>query len=177
MYRNNSLKTYLDDLAAKKPAPGGGVGGGLDRGLRLRPLSMACNFTIGKDKYRDVQPQIQSALKEAESLRKRFLSLVDLDVRAYQKVFNSRKAKENIYQKNLIAATRVPLEIAILALKGYGLCPLLRKIANKYLISDVYVGEELLKSCFKSAEFNVIINLPHIKDKSFISQTKKQLPI
>ena len=49
------------------------------------------------------------------------------------------------------------------------------KIANKYLISDVRAGEELLKSCFKSAEFNVIINLPEIKDVSFVNQTKREL--
>src|SRR3989338_8362940 len=175
MYKNSSLKTYLDDLAAKRPTPGGGSAAALTGALGCALLSMACNFTIGKDKYKDVEPKIKSALRETESLRKRFLSLVDLDVRAYHKVFNSRKGKENIYQKNLIAATRVPLEISILALKGYGLCPLLRNIANRYLISDVYVGEELLKSCFKSAEFNVIINLPQIKDKSFISQTKKTI--
>ena len=175
MYKNNSLKTYLDDLAAKKPAPGGGSAAALTGALGCALLSMACNFTIGKDKYKDVEPKIKSALKETESLRKRFLSLVDLDVRAYHKVFNSRKAKENIYQKNLIAATKVPLEIGILAVKGYRLCPLLRKIANRYLISDVYVGEELLKSCFKSAEFNVIINLPEIKDVSFVNQTKREL--
>ena len=175
MYKNNSLKTYLDDLAARKPAPGGGSAAALTGALGCALLSMACNFTIGKDKYKDVEPKIKSALRETESLRKRFLSLVDLDVRAYHKVFNSRKAKENIYQKNLVEATKVPLEISILALKGYGLCPLLRKIANKYLISDVYVGEELLKSCFKSAEFNVIINLPQIKDKNFILRTKKTI--
>ena len=81
-------------------------------------LSMACNFTIGKDKYKDVEPKIKSALKETESLRKRFLSLVDLDVRAYHKVFNSRKAKENIYQKNLIAATKVPAGNRYLGARG-----------------------------------------------------------
>ncbi|MEK6564901.1 MAG: cyclodeaminase/cyclohydrolase family protein [Candidatus Omnitrophota bacterium] len=175
MYKDNSLKTYLDDLAAKKPAPGGGSAAALTGALGCALLSMACNFTVGKEKYKDVEPKIKSALKETEYLRGRFLSLVDLDVRAYQKVFNSRLAKEDVYQKNLIASTRVPLEIGVLASKGYGLCPLLKKIANKYLISDVRVGEELLKSCFKSAIFNVIINLPLIKDKGFISQTKKTI--
>src|SRR3989338_3267816 len=102
MYSNQSLKHYLDDLAAKKPAPGGGSAAALVGATGCALLSMASNFTLGKDKYKDVEPQIKDALKQAERLRKRFLALVDLDVKAYYKVFNSRKGSPVIYQKNLI---------------------------------------------------------------------------
>lgn len=175
MYRTQSLQQYLDALAAKKPAPGGGSAAALVGAVASALLSMACNFTLGKEKYKDVEPQIKETLKHTERLRKRFLQLVDLDVKAYYKVFNSRKGSPGVYQKNLIQATNVPLEICKLAIEGYRLCPLLLRIANQYLLSDVYVGKELLKSCFKSAQFNVIINLPHIRDKKFISQTKKTI--
>lgn len=174
-YQKKSLKIYLDDLAAKKPAPGGGSAAALVGATGCALLSMACNFTVGKDKYRDVEPEITKALKQTEALRKRFLALVDLDVKAYYRVFNSRKGNPKVYQKNLINATKVPLEICALAIEGYRLCPLLSKIANKYLNSDVYAAKEILKSCFKSAQFNVIINLPQIKDISFVNQTKREL--
>ena len=175
MYSSKSLKIYLDDLAAKKPVPGGGSAAALAGALGSALLSMACNFTLGKDMYKDAEPKIRESLKQSERLRKRFLFLVDLDIRAYSKVFKSRRGNPDIYQKNLISASEVPLKICKLAIEGYSLCPLLRKIANKYLISDVDVAEELLKSCFKSAEFNVIINFPQIRDKKFISQAKKTL--
>ena len=174
-YQQRSIKEYLDDLAARKPAPGGGSASALAGALGCALLSMSCNFTLGKEKYKDDQPRIKQTLKQTEGLRKRLLALVDLDVKVYYKVFNSRKGKPDVYQKNLISATNVPLEICRLAVSGYQLCPLLTKIANKYLISDVRAGEELLKSCFKSAEFNVIINLPEIKDVSFVNQTKREL--
>lgn len=175
LYCNQSIKSYLDDLAARTPAPGGGSASALAGALGCALLSMSCNFTLGKDKYKDVEPRIKQALKQSEGLRKRLLALVDLDVRAYYKVFKSRKGSPEVYQRNLISATNVPLEICRLAVSGYKLCPLLVKIANKYLISDVRAGEELLKSCFKSAEFNVIINLPEIKDVSFVNKTKREL--
>lgn len=175
MYCNKSLKTYLDDLAAKKPAPGGGSAAALAGALGCALLSMVCNYTIGKEKYKDVEKEIRKILSQSERLRKRFLSLVDLDVQAYNKVFNSRKGRPAIYQKNLIRATMVPLEVCSLSAAAYKLCPYLRKKANKYLSSDVYVAKELLKSCFKSGEFNVIINLPQIKNKEFVSQAKKIL--
>jgi formiminotetrahydrofolate cyclodeaminase len=201
MYCNKSLKTYLDDLAAKKPAPGGGSAAALVGALGCALLSMVCNFTIGKDKYKDIEREIRKILSQTERLRKRFLSLVDLDVEAYAQVLKSHKpagsglpsdrqshkpagsglpsdrqshkGSHAIYQKNLIRATRVPLEVCSLSAAAYKLCPYLREKANKYLASDVYAARELLKSSLKSGEFNVIINLFHIKDKKFISQTKR----
>lgn len=177
MYSTHSLKTYLDDLAARKPAPGGGSAAALAGALGCALLSMACNYTLGKDKYKSVEKQIKGILKETENLRGRFLALVDLDVEAYYKVFNSRRGSPSVYQKNLKGATKVPLEICTLAVKGHKLCVPLSRLANKYLICDVYVAKELLKSCLKSAQFNVMINIPHIKDKRFTAQTKKKISI
>lgn len=173
MYAAESLKTYLDELAAKKPAPGGGSAAALAGALGCALLSMVCNYTIGKEKYKDVEKEIRKILNQSERLRKRLLSLVDLDAEAYAQVLKSHKGSPAIYQKNLIRATKVPLEVCSLSAAAYKLCPYLRKKANKYLASDVYVARELLKSCFKSGEFNVIINFPQIKDKRFISQTKR----
>lgn len=175
MYSTKSLKTYLDDLAARKPAPGGGSAAALVGALGCALLSMACNYTLGKDKYKSVEKQIKAILEEVEAMRERFLALVDLDVEAYYKVFNSRKGSPSIYQANLKNATLVPLEICTLAVKGYKFCSPLSRIANRYLISDVYVAKELLKSCLKSAQFNVMINIPQIKDKRFTAQTKKKI--
>lgn len=175
MYRDKSLKNYLDDLAAKKPAPGGGSAAALAGALGCALLSMVCNFTIGKDKYKDIEKEIRKILSRSEDLRKRFLSLVDLDVEAYKQVIKSRKDSPAAYQKNLIRATRVPLEVCLLSAAAYRLCPCLRKKANKFLASDVSAACELLKSSFKSGRFNVIINLPQIKDKKFISQTKRTI--
>lgn len=175
MYATKSLKTYLDELAARRPAPGGGSAAALVGALGCALLSMVCNYTIGKEKYRDVEKEIKKILEQTETLRKRFLSLVSLDAAAYLKVFNSHKASFRIYQRNLINATKVPLEICRLSNVAYKLCPFLIKKANKYLISDVYVARELLKSCFKSSQFNAIINFPQIKDKKFISQAKRTI--
>ncbi len=174
-YSSNSIKNYLDDLAAKKPAPGGGSAAALTGALGAALLSMVCNYTIGKDKYKGVEAEIKNILEGSERIRKRFLVLVDLDVEAYYKVSASRKAAEKIYQKNLLGASGVPLEMCALAVKARGFCPVLASKANKYLISDVYVAEELLKSCFKSAQLNVKINLAFIKDENFVLKIKQTL--
>jgi len=174
-YRKGTLEDYLCDLAAKKPAPGGGSAAALTGALGCALLSMVCNYTIGKDKYKDVEAEIKEILKETERLRKRLLFLVDLDIKAYYKVSNSRKGPGRIYQKNLIKATSVSLEICELSARACKFYPALIRKSNKYLISDVHVAKEFLKSSFKSAKLNVIINLPQIKDNKFISRAKKTI--
>jgi len=175
MYASGSLKNYLDDLAEKKPAPGGGSAAALAGSLGASLLSMVCNYTVGKDKYKSVESQIKTILEKTESLRKRFLALVELDIKAYYKVSNSRKGPAKIYQRNLINATKVPLEACQLSVEAYKFCPFLASKGNKHLISDVYVAKELLKSCFKSAELNVKINLPFLKDRKFVTRVNKTL--
>ena len=50
MYNDSSLKQYLNDLAAKLPAPGGGSAAALTAALGASLISMVLNFTIGKTK-------------------------------------------------------------------------------------------------------------------------------
>lgn len=48
MYCNKTLRGYLDDLAAKLPAPGGGSAAALTASEAAALISMVINFTIGK---------------------------------------------------------------------------------------------------------------------------------
>ncbi|MBM3248132.1 MAG: cyclodeaminase/cyclohydrolase family protein, partial [Candidatus Omnitrophica bacterium] len=111
MYRNHSIKKYLDDLAAKKPAPGGGSAAALAAALGAALLSMVANFTVGKDKYKQFEQEIKGTLKKSEKIRKNLLELVDLDVITYNKVAKNKKKSLALYQKSLKEAANVPLKI------------------------------------------------------------------
>jgi len=174
-YVNRTLRKYLDDLAAKKPAPGGGSAAALVGATAVALLSMVANFTIGKPKYRKFQKDIKKSLKESEKIRKKLLELVDLDVITYNKVARNKKKSLTIYQKSLKEATIVPVKITELSFQALKLCPVLARKGNKYLISDVHVAKSLLGAAIKSAIVNVKINLPYIKDKKFVSKIKRQL--
>jgi formiminotetrahydrofolate cyclodeaminase len=83
-YKEESLKKYLDDLAAKLPAPGGGSASALTASLGISLISMVVNFTLGKPKYAKYENELKTILEESEKLREEFLNLVDLDVVAYK---------------------------------------------------------------------------------------------
>ncbi|MDD5045064.1 MAG: cyclodeaminase/cyclohydrolase family protein [Candidatus Omnitrophica bacterium] len=152
MYKNKSLKKYTDDLAARLPAPGGGSAAALSGALGCALISMVCNFTIGKEKYKIFQADIKKILKISEKLRKNLLTLVDLDVAAYK-------------SKNINKSLAVPLRVAEDCLKAMRLCPALVKKSNRYLITDVSCAVVLLEAGWSSAYANVLINLKYLKDR------------
>ncbi|MBU1091102.1 MAG: cyclodeaminase/cyclohydrolase family protein [Candidatus Omnitrophica bacterium] len=162
MYRDSKLKEYLDHLAAKLPAPGGGSAAALNAGLGASLISMVVNFTLGKPKYAEYDAELEKILESSESLRDEFLNLVDLDVTAYQ-------------SKNIKEALDVPLKVCRLCFQGAGLCPALVEKGNLNLISDVAVAAILLESAFASAYFNVEINLKTLGDKALTDKIREEL--
>jgi formiminotetrahydrofolate cyclodeaminase len=103
MYKDN-LKQYLDDLASNKPAPGGGSAAALAGALGASLLSMVANFTLGKEKYKDVEDEVKDILKSLDKYRKELENLIDEDVLAYQKLSSAYKlSKETEEDKKLRA--------------------------------------------------------------------------
>jgi len=161
-YKDETLKKYLDDLAAKLPAPGGGSAAALTAGLGASLISMVVNFTIGKPKYASFEEELKTILEKSEKLKEEFLRLVDLDVVAYE-------------SKNIRDALDVPFMVCRLCFEAIKLCLPLIKKGNINLISDVAVAAILLESAFAAAYFNVEINLKSIDDKKLIKAVRKEL--
>lgn len=161
-YQQEPLFRYIDDLAAKLPAPGGGSASALAACLGASLISMVVNFTLGKPAYAKYEASLEQALNKSERLRKEFLHLVDLDVVAYK-------------SKNIRDALGVPLMTCRLCFEAIRLCPKLLRQANINLISDVAVAAELLEAAYAAAYFNVKINLKSLQDKKTTEATRKEL--
>jgi len=178
MYIENSIKGYLDDLAAKKPAPGGGSAAALEAATGCALISMVANYTVSNKKYESVKDRAVQDLGKSEELRKRLLKLVDGDVEAYTKLSNGFKklGKDSPELDKLYkVACEVPYEICKIASEALVLCKELAKYGNKNLITDAAIASLMLESAFFAAKFNVYINLKYIKDVSFIENKHKEL--
>jgi len=161
-YKDKSLKRYLDDLAAKLPAPGGGSAAAMNAAMGAGLISMVVNFTLGKPKYAKFEKELKSIFKNSEKLRNELLDLVDLDILAYK-------------SKNLQEALEVPFMVCGFCFKAAKLCPPLIKKGNINLISDVAVAVILLESAFRGAYFNVEVNLKMLRDKALTKSVRKEL--
>jgi len=182
-YRSEPLEKYVDDLAAKLPAPGGGSVVALVGALGAGLLSMVSNFTLGKEKYKQSEEEVKNILERSEDLRKRLTELVDEDIRAYGEVSSAYKlprtadkekeARSRAIEKACKDALTVPMEVARCCCKGLEIASKLVDIGNVGLVSDVGVAAGLLEAALKGAELNVKINLKVIEDKNFVEEKKK----
>ncbi|MFH1046195.1 MAG: cyclodeaminase/cyclohydrolase family protein [Candidatus Omnitrophota bacterium] len=184
MYADD-LKKYLDDLAAKKPAPGGGSAAALVASAGVALLSMVANFTVGKEKYKAVEEEIKKTLASTEELREHLLRQVDEDVAGYKKVASAyalakesaadNKKRDEVLQEAFREALIAPLEVCKSCFRAIKLCSLLAEKGNIKLVSDVRVALECLAAAFQSALINVEINLNYIADKTFIIEIREIL--
>ena len=173
MYINKSIKVYLDDLAAKKPAPGGGSAAALSAAIGAGLISMVANYTAGNPAYKACQDKVADILVRSENYRSELEALVDEDVNAYGKLSEGLKtfAKDNDKIEALYKdAIMPPFETCKIASECLKLCKVLAECGNKNLITDVAIAAIILEGAFFSAKFNVYINLKYIKDMDYVGQ-------
>ncbi len=174
MYIENSIKQYVDDLSAKLPAPGGGSAAALTGTLGVSLILMVLNYTLGKEKYKKFEAELNPALAAAKELKKKLSILIDKDVEAYKKVSATFSSEDGtIKEKSLKDAAGVPIEICNGSYEALKICKNIMDKTNKNLITDIAVAAEFLEAAYNSALFNIKINLKGIKDGEFSKNIEK----
>ncbi len=177
-----SISSYLDDAAGGSPTPGGGSVSALAGALGAAMASMAANFTIGREKYKEVEAEAKTILKACGEERKILTRLVDEDVHAYKKVSSAAKMPKTSQEEKLRRsgeiqraykeALSVPLEIVGSCLSVLKLAGRLAEVANPNLITDVGVSALLANAALLGAALNVRINLKGINDEKMCKETE-----
>jgi len=181
MYIDQPMRHFLDKLASKSPEPGGGSVAALTGSLGAALVSMVANLTSGKEKYKDVQPQIEALLVESEKLRIEMQDLIQKDTEAYgalslvykmPKATDAEKAARTAkMQEALKIACQVPFEIGLKSLEVAKLARRAADIGNVAAVSDAGVAVLLAQACAQSSALNVKINVNSIKDEAYNKQT------
>ncbi len=178
MYINESVKKYIDDVAARQSTPGGGSAAGLCGALGTALLEMVCNFTVGKEKYKDVKQDVQGYLVSLKKVRDEFSIIIDEDVKAYSAIRDAFKTSDKkLIDKALRDGYYVCLKICKLSKVAMEIAPDLAEKGNAGLITDVGCGAEFLNATFNSGIFNCEINLNGIEDKVFTEKEKTSLTL
>ncbi len=183
--QQETLAAFLDQLASSAPTPGGGSVAALCGALSAALGSMIANLTLGREKYRDVEPAIREALEQSEHLRAAFTQLINDDIAAYGTLSaayrlpkatpDEQAARSAQIQQALQGATEAPLRIAEHARQALELCRTLAAIGNINVISDVGVAAITAHASLESAELNVLINLKAIKDRALADRFLQRL--
>ncbi|HUX00045.1 MAG: cyclodeaminase/cyclohydrolase family protein [Phycisphaerae bacterium] len=184
-YRTKPLIHYLDNAAAAQPTPGGGSVAAVAGALASTMASMAAGFTKGKEKFKDVQPEIEEALGRLAETRNRLLGLADEDMVAYESVMAAYRMPKGTDEEKSARAEAVRqatkrslglVESVLAACRDILVISLrLAGIANPNLISDVGVAGELAAGAARAAFLNVEVNLAGYKDEADKAAVRKRV--
>jgi len=167
-----TLDGWIDELASGEPTPGGGSAAALAGTLAAALVAMVARLTIGRKAYAAVDRRAREILVEAEALRGELRRLVDEDAAVYAAVSRAYKIPKDNPQRTraiddaLLAAARVPAEVAKRASRVLEVAEELQKIGNKNARSDAEVADGLAVAAIAGAEENVRVNLAAMSDQT-----------
>ncbi|CAL8110538.1 unnamed protein product [Orchesella dallaii] len=163
-----SVTSFVKEVRARSPAPGGGSVAALVGALGASLISMVGLLTYGKKQWENLDKQMRSLIPPLYSIIDDVLPLVEADTAAFESYVKAcretKNAKSDEAQSALIEAINVPLE---LARKLSSLWPHIAKIAalgNPNCLSDIQVGIKCLETGIWGARCNVLINCSSLVD-------------
>lgn len=180
---SKSLTDVLKVSASSEPTPGGGSIAAIGGAFAASMSAMVGNLTIGKKKYRDVEPEITRLRDRALCLMNRMEELVDADMQQFRRFMEyyrmpaatdeEKERKGHLIQEALKGATETPLEIARACLEILKVVDEIAPIGNTMAISDAGVSAYLAEAALRSALLNVDINLPQVTDETFARKARE----
>jgi methenyltetrahydrofolate cyclohydrolase len=138
------VKSFLEEVAARTPAPGGGAVAAMTAASAAALVSMAARFSSSEE--------VASA---GDELQARLVQLATDDARAYTAVLASRGEART---EAMRVATEVPRAIAAAATEVATLARGLAANGNPRLLGDARVAELLAEAAGKAAAVLVEIN-------------------
>ena len=185
MLTTMSLKNFLDELASRSPAPGGGSVAALSGALGAALAAMVCHLTIGKKKYAEHDDETKIVLAKAEEARAYFTALIDRDTIAFNKVMEAyalpkdtddqRALRSAAVQEATKEAALVPLEVMHHVIDTLALTRVVAEKGNVNSVSDAGVSALMLGAACESAALNVQVNLKDITDGEFVGWRSEEV--
>jgi formiminotetrahydrofolate cyclodeaminase len=161
--KNATIEKFLEELAAKKPTPGGGAVAALTGALSTAIGEMVLNYSVGKKGLEEHQEKLKTILAEFHRARSMMLEWMIEDQEAYEKLTSARKSHTSDVEEGLLLCVNIPLSLAATAAQLLKLAEELAEIANPYLLSDLAVCAELAMATVRTGVYNVRVNLKDLK--------------
>ncbi len=169
--RTDTIETFLEQLAAKVPAPGGGATAALHAAQAAALVGMVAHYSDGA-RFAAHAEEIGDIAGSAEQLRDEALRLAEDDAAAFTAVTRAyRLPKETgadaadrsaAIAGALVTAAQVPAAVIAVAERVLTLAERLRPISNRNVVSDVAAAAEAARAAATTARVNVEINLAGI---------------
>ena len=180
-FRDQTLGEFLAGAASKAATPGGGAVSAICAAMGASMGAMAARLTMGKKRFREIEPAVTEIAERLDKARESFLGLADIDSAAYAMVQIAWEIPNGTEQEKAVRAEairqacatsmRPPLEVAHEALRALKDVDALSERFNTNLASDVAVAAHALAAGVEGALAQVETNLSSSGDETLIGQT------
>jgi len=180
-----AMNDFVDTVAAPEPAPGGGSIAALSGALAAALGEMVSGLTEGKKKFEAVDERVRELHRKLREARGALHGLVEEDAAAFQSVMQAirlpkgadeeQAARRQALEQATRLATEVPTRTARAAAEVLELLDELAAIGNPSARSDAATGAQLAFAALKGAQYNVLINIPGLKDAAFADACRSEV--
>jgi methenyltetrahydrofolate cyclohydrolase len=167
--RDDTIATFLDQLAARVSAPGGGATAALHAAQAAALLAMVARYSDGPRYDAGLMNRI---VTEADSLREDALGLAEADAKAFGAVAEAYRlprtteretsARSAAISSALAGAARPPADVVRTALLLVSLAEDLLSAGNRSVITDVAAAAEAARAAAVTARLIIEVNLKGI---------------
>ena len=171
--QSDTIETFLAQLAARVPAPGGGATAALHAAQAAALVAMVARYSDSA-KYAEHAEEIAVITAMADRLREKAAGLAEEDADAFTAVTEAYRlpkdtpdaaaARSDAIAEALVRAAHVPAMVVAVAEQVLSLAEQLLPIGNRNVISDIAAAAEAARAAATTARVNVEINLGGIKD-------------
>jgi formiminotetrahydrofolate cyclodeaminase len=165
--RDLPVAEFLDRLAARAPAPGGGATAALHAAQAAALLGMVARYSDGQ-KYAAHEPLMTRVRDDADALRAEALALAEADAAAFGAVAEAyrlpketepeRAARSVAIAAALARAAEPPAAVLAVATRLVALAEQLLPVGNPTVITDVAAAAEAARAAATTARLNVEVN-------------------
>jgi formiminotetrahydrofolate cyclodeaminase len=184
MSLDEPLPSWIAALASATPTPGGGGASALTGALAGALAEMVGQLTVGRTKFRDVEPAVRAILATLAERRAELLRLVDEDAHAYTAVSaayamarasdDERRDRDAAIQRALVHAMEPPRSVAVASLRVLQLARELAEIGNPTVASDAGCAALLAEAAVRCAGLNVLANAVLLRDGAHAAAARRE---
>ena len=178
------LKHFIQEVAARSSAPGGGSVSAVLAALGAGLGAMAAKLTWGVRKFEYLDQDMRRIIPPLHEAAQALIPLIDADTNAFEDYMAAlrlpketdaeRQQRDQALQAGLKTAVNVPLETMRLGDQAWEALREVARLGNIASKSDIQVGAKALETGIWGAFQNVRINLEQIKDPDFRTETLDQ---
>jgi len=174
---NLTVRGFIEEIAARTSAPGGGSASAAMAAVGTGLGSMVAKLTQGVRKFESVDAHMRDNIPTLHELTQKLIPMIDADTSAFNEYMEGlrmprgtdaeKKARIAKMQAGLKTAINVPLGTMRLGDGAWDALCEVAKYGNPASKSDTQVGARALETGIWGAYQNVLINIKDVHDEAY----------